>query len=83
MAPASSGARPTATAPSSRFTQLHIATLALPDGFASLVDRTLTIAGAGTSETREIEDRQAYGKVLRDMFGMALAPPDLERLPLF
>ncbi|HEY6817211.1 MAG TPA: arylamine N-acetyltransferase, partial [Croceibacterium sp.] len=73
----------TATAPGSRFTNHHIATRALPDGFASLVDRTFTAARAGHAEVREIEDRQAYGKVLRDMFGLALAPADLDRLPLF
>ncbi len=73
----------TATAPGTRFTTLHIVTRALPDGFASLVDRTLTVTRAGRSETREIESRQAYGKVLGDMFGLALAPPDLDRLPLF
>jgi N-hydroxyarylamine O-acetyltransferase len=73
----------TATAPGSRFTQLHIVTRALPDGFASLVDRTLTVTRAGHSEVSEIESRQAYGKVLADMFGLALTPAELARLPLF
>ncbi len=73
----------TATAPASRFTQLHIATRTLPDGLASLVDRTLTVTRGGESDVREIPDRQAYGKVLADMFGLALAPADLARLPLF
>jgi N-hydroxyarylamine O-acetyltransferase len=73
----------TATAPASRFTELHIVTRVLPDGFASLVDRSLTVSRRGLSEAREIENRQAYGKVLRDMFGLALAPGDLARLPLF
>ena len=73
----------TATAPASRFTQLHVATVALPDGFASLVDRKLTVTRAGGNEVREIESRQAYGKVLRDMFGLALTPAELACLPLF
>lgn len=73
----------TATAPTSRFTLLHIATRALPDGFASLIDRTLTVSRGGQAEVREIADRQAYGKVLADMFGLALSPAELARLPLF
>lgn len=73
----------TATAPSSRFTNLHVVTRALPDGFASLVDRTLTVTRGATREVTEIESRQAYGKVLADMFGLALTPAELARLPLF
>jgi N-hydroxyarylamine O-acetyltransferase len=73
----------TATAPGTRFTSLHIVTRALPDGFASLVDRTLTVWRGSHSEQRAIDDRQAYGKVLADMFGLALTPAELARLPLF
>jgi arylamine N-acetyltransferase len=73
----------TATAPASRFTQLHVATRVLPDGFASLIDRTLSVSRGGQRDVREIEDQQAYGKVLRDMFGLALAPGEIARLPLW
>jgi N-hydroxyarylamine O-acetyltransferase len=73
----------TATAPASRFTRLHIATRALPDGFASLIDRTLSVTRGGHPEVREISDRAGYDRVLRDLFGLALAPAELARLPLF
>jgi N-hydroxyarylamine O-acetyltransferase len=73
----------TATAPASRFTRFHIATRALPDGLVSLVDRTLTVTRNGQAEVREIDSRQAYGKVLADMVGLALTPADLARLRLF
>jgi arylamine N-acetyltransferase len=73
----------TATAAASRFTQLHIATLALPDGFASLIDRTLSVARAGRTDVREIEGEPAYRKVLHDMFGLELTPVEIASLPLF
>jgi N-hydroxyarylamine O-acetyltransferase len=73
----------TATAPASRFTRLHIATRALPDGFASLIDRTLSVTRGGHPEVREISDRAGYDRVLRNLFGLALAPAELARLPLF
>jgi arylamine N-acetyltransferase len=73
----------TSTAPETRFTTLHIVTRPLPDGFASLVDRTLSVSRGADVEIREISDRPAYSKVLRDIFALDLPEADLVRLPLF
>jgi N-hydroxyarylamine O-acetyltransferase len=73
----------TATATGSRFTNLHIATRTLPDGFASLIDLSFRFASAGSTETREIVDLREYDAVLREMFGLALGPAVLAGLPLF
>ena len=73
----------TSTAPGTRFTTLHVVTRPLSDGFASLVERTLTVSRGAKVETREIGDRPAYSKVLRDIFGLDLPEAELARLPLF
>lgn len=73
----------TSTAPGTRFTTLHVVTRPLSDGFASLVERTLTVSRGAKVKTREIGDRPAYSKVLRDIFGLDLPEAELARLPLF
>lgn len=73
-----------ATHESSRFTNLTVASICLPDGFASLVDRQLTVwrKGAGT-DRRTLETPEAYGEALSQVFGIALEAADIARLPLF
>lgn len=73
-----------ATHPASRFTALTVASLCLPDGFISLVDRNLSIWRAGMApEKRALADSAEYAAVLRDRFGLALDAPDVAKLPLF
>jgi N-hydroxyarylamine O-acetyltransferase len=73
----------TATRPNTRFTALRIASATLPDGYLSLVDRTLTTSRMGRSEAREIEDAEAYRRVLMESFGLELDDADVARLGLF
>ncbi len=73
-----------ATHESSRFTNLTVASICLPDGFASLVDRQLTVwrKGAGT-DRRTLDTPDAYREALSQVFGIALETADIARLPLF
>jgi len=73
----------TSTRPGTRFTTLHVASIALPDGFASLTDRQLTVHRAGHSVRREIADMHEYAATLRETFRIALADEDAARLALF
>ena len=72
----------TSTASSSRFTNLHIATIASPGGFVSLVDRTLSVTGAPNEQT-EIAGADAYRKLLAARFGIILSDAEVAALPLF
>lgn len=73
----------TATHPSSRFTRLHVASIPLPDGFASLSDRELTVTRLGGTMRRTIADGADYGRTLRETFRIALCDDHVVRLPLF
>jgi N-hydroxyarylamine O-acetyltransferase len=73
----------TATHPSSRFTKLHVVSIPLPDGFASLNDRELTITRLSGTTRRTIEDPADYGRTLRETFRIALGDAEAARLPLF
>ncbi|WP_346032856.1 arylamine N-acetyltransferase family protein [Erythrobacter westpacificensis] len=73
-----------ATHPTSRFTNACVASLCLPDGFASLVDRQLTV-WRKREETQRItlETPRDYGRCLADRFGLHLSDEEVARLPLF
>ena len=73
----------TATRPDSRFMRLRIVTRALPDGYASLIDRQLTIAHDGRSESVEVAGPEEYQALLDKLFGLRLTPDEVERLALF
>jgi len=73
----------TATRPGTRFTSLHIVSGVLPDGFAALTDRQLSMSRGGASESREIADAGDYRATLRDMFALELSEAEIARLPLF
>ena len=73
----------TATRPDTRFTSLHIVSRVLPQGFAAMTDRQLTTYSAGATESRVIDDTEAYRAVLEEVFGIALARGEIESLPLF
>lgn len=69
---------------SSRFINLHIASICLPDGFASLVDRELSIWRAGAEpEKRKISDAAEYRAALDTQFGLVLSWNEAARLPLW
>lgn len=73
----------TATRPDTRFTTFRIASAPRPDGYVSLIDRTLTTSRMGQSERREIADPEDYRRVLADEFGLALSAAEVEALRLF
>jgi N-hydroxyarylamine O-acetyltransferase len=73
----------TATHPSSRFTKLHVASIPLLDGFASLSDRDLTVTRLSGTTRRTIVDLADYGRTLRETFRIALSDDEVARLPLF
>lgn len=73
-----------ATHPTSRFTNHTIVSLCLPDGFASMVDRDLTVWRKGHEvDRRKVVDADEYRDVLEAHFGLAMGPADIARLPLF
>ncbi len=73
-----------ATHDTSRFTNHVVVSLCLPDGFASLVDRNLTVWRKGQDVRRaSLDTAHAYGDALAQTFGLSLRDEDVTRLPLF
>ncbi len=73
-----------ATHPTSRFTNVTVASLCLPDGFASLVDRQLTVWRKGQeAERSELTEPHEYREVLARRFGLDLSAEEVAHLPLF
>jgi len=73
----------TATRPDTRFTTLHVVSRVLPEGFAAMSDRRLTIYRAGSTEFRAIEDVADYATALRDVFGLDIPVAELARMRIF
>lgn len=73
----------TSTRPGTRFTSLHIASLALPDGYAALTDRQLTVSRGGTSETSEVTDAAHWRSTLAETFALELDGAEVAGLPLW
>jgi N-hydroxyarylamine O-acetyltransferase len=73
----------TATRPGTRFTTLHVVSIPLPDGFASLSDRELTISRPSGVTRRTIIDAMDYSRTLRETFRITLSEDEAARLPLF
>jgi N-hydroxyarylamine O-acetyltransferase len=73
----------TATRPGTRFTTLQIASIVLPDGFASLTDRVLTVHQGGEKSVREIADPGDYARMLRALFNLGISDEEAAALPLF
>ena len=67
----------------SRFTNLQIATIALPRGFASLIDHSLSIADGMAQERAEVTDAKSYRQVLAERFRLQLDETEIGDLPLF
>ena len=73
-----------ATHPSSRFVNHHVVSRCLPDGFASMVDRRMTLWRAGEeADEREIASAREYREVLEEVFALPLSQEEVERLPLW
>lgn len=66
--------------PQSRFTRHRLASIARPDGRATLLDRELTVTAGGGVEVRQLADAGEYGAVLRGYFGVTLSPAQLDAL---
>jgi N-hydroxyarylamine O-acetyltransferase len=77
------GSHWSSTAPESRFTRHAIASLVLPNGFASLTDRHYRRRAAADETASEITDRRVYRMRMSLMFGIDLSAEDVERLALF
>lgn len=73
----------TSTRPETRFTTLHVVSRVLPDGFAAMSDRRLTIYRGGETEFRAIETPADYAAALRTVFDLDIAEEDLARLRIF
>ncbi len=73
----------TSTRPGTRFTSLHIASIVLPGGFATLTERQFTCWREGVSEARSIDDPADYASTLRTVFRIALSDEEAAALPLF
>ncbi len=73
----------TSTAPATRFTTLRIASIVLPNGFASLIDRRYTRASASAQTASEIESAKVYRLRLSLLFGIDLGAEEVAGLGLF
>jgi len=73
----------TSTRPASRFTTLHIVSIVLPDGFAALTERSLSVARGSVRESRDMTSPEEYRATLADLFDLTLAAEDVAALPLF
>ncbi|PZQ61226.1 MAG: acetyltransferase [Sphingomonas taxi] len=71
------------SAPVSRFTNVTVASIILPRGFASLTDRQYRRRAADTSAQGEITDPRVYRMRLSMMFGIDLSADEVARLGLF
>lgn len=69
--------------PDSRFMLHEIVSIALPDGFASMTDRLLSVYRNGESNVREIDTLADYHAVLTDLFRLAISAADVAALPGF
>ena len=73
----------TSTHPTARFTNLHVVSQALENGFARLTEREFATYSGGKDEARMIDTPEDYHTVLRDVFGLGLSAEEAARLPLF
>ncbi|MCW6529402.1 MULTISPECIES: arylamine N-acetyltransferase [Sphingomonas] len=73
----------TSTAPESRFTQLVIASIVLPFGFATLVDRNYRRHSSEGTTSGEITDPRVYRIRMSLMFGIDLTVEEIAELALF
>ncbi|MFC6622234.1 arylamine N-acetyltransferase family protein [Novosphingobium panipatense] len=73
----------TSTRPDTRFTTLHVASIPLPSGFASMTDLQLTIHDGAGTRSRAITDAADYTQSLREIFQISLDLEEAAALALF
>ncbi len=73
----------TSTAPTSRFLGVHMVTITLPFGFASMIDRSVSVWENGSDHRTDIDDVDAYRETLASRFRLPMSESDLAALPLF
>ncbi|WP_342454657.1 arylamine N-acetyltransferase [Sphingomonas sp. H160509] len=73
----------TSTAPSSRFTHTPIASIVLPNGFASLIGRNYRRRSGADTTVGEITDPRVYRIRMSLLFGIDLSVEDVAALGLF
>jgi N-hydroxyarylamine O-acetyltransferase len=73
----------TSTAPGTRFTTLRLASLVLPNGFASLNDRNYHRRNSDNEAHGEITDPRVYRMRLSMMFGIDMTVDEVAQLGLF
>ncbi len=74
----------TSTRPGTRFTTLHIASIASSDGFAAMTDGTLKVYGGSSEAAPVIVDASTdYAKIMRNLFFLDFSDEDAAALPLF
>ena len=73
----------TSTAPASRFRQLSIVSIVLPQGMAGLTDRRYRCRAGEEETVAEIDDPHVYRTRLSLMFGIDLSAEDIAALGLF
>ncbi len=73
----------TATVPGGRFTSCVVASMVLPNGFASLVDRAYSRTSASGTEQSEITSEKMLRLRLSLMFGIDLTTEEVAALGLF
>ncbi|WP_427964101.1 arylamine N-acetyltransferase family protein [Altererythrobacter sp.] len=73
----------TSTRPDTRFTTLHIASIALVDGFAALTDQQLNVTRGMETETSELLDAASWRQALAEILTIELSETEVARLPLF
>lgn len=73
----------TSTRPNTRFTSLHIVSLALPNGFAALTGRHYSRRNGDQHVQAEIESAKAYRLRLNFIFGISLTDEEVMQLGLY
>jgi N-hydroxyarylamine O-acetyltransferase len=73
----------TATDPASRFVGHVFVSIALPEGYAAMTDRRLTVHDGAWSSSDEIATPEEYRTLLRTRFGISLSALDVAQLRLF
>lgn len=73
----------TSTRPGTRFTTLHVVSIPQAAGFASMVERELTVYSPQGVERRTITDAADYARTLCEVFRIELGEEDARRLALF
>lgn len=73
----------TFTRAQTRFTTAWIASIVLPDGFAALNGRRLSVYSGGRGDVMEIADAQDWRRMMADLFRVELTEKEVAALGLF